>query len=270
MARSNASGLNLALRDAYYKKPMGLVQGVQANAVPKEWEWTYDDNPVSRLVAGFSKPQVHREVKAQLPTGKFYYENIGKIAPQSLTAQPLQCSVLLSWQTADDNPVDYFVVKRRDIAHAANDWRVIASHIVEMSYEDKTTSPVHDYEYQVLSANDCEGLSFDSTRVVTGACIQTGTVEEYPNSAFVAVIMPDELPFTVTDGDMLASFVDGECRGIYERNEELYSGWRGENFFRDGETTAQLRYYSAEKQGVYTIETPVDLTQTMQNVYIKF
>ena len=234
LARSNASGLNLALRDAYYKKPMGLVQGVQANAVPKEWEWTYDDSPVSRLVAGFSKPQVHREVKAQLPTGKFYYENIGKIAPQSLTAQPLQCSVLLSWQTADDNPVDYFVVKRRDIAHAANDWRVIASHIVEMSYEDKTTSPVHDYEYKVLSANDCEGLSFDSTRVVTGACIQTGTVEGYLRFPDGTGIAGERINITSLD--------DAHSIQVQVLTDE--SGY----FRKEG-----LPYYGPNKSGAYQV-----------------
>ena len=125
----------------------------------------------------------------------------------------------------------------------------------------------HQFVYQAMPSFTPNDLLDDPFRII----VEPGEGNsKYPNSAFVAVIMPDELPFTVTDGDMLASFVDGECRCVYVRNEELYSGWRGENFFRDGETTAQLRYYSAEKQGVYTIETPVDLTQTMQNVYIKF
>lgn len=93
---------------------------------------------------------------------------------------------------------------------------------------------------------------------------------KYPDSTFAAVLMPEELPFTVANGDMLAAFVDGECRGTFVRHEELFDGWRGTTYFRNGEEKAQLRYYSTEKQGFYAVEGTIDLNKKTQNVYIKF
>lgn len=77
---------------------------------------------------------------------------------------------------------------------------------------------------------------------------------KYPVQQQLTVSLPDNAPFTATDGDVVAAFVGSECRGV---------GTVGLPFtvFRtsDGETV-QLRYYSQQKAGVYTLTQTVTMT----------
>jgi len=108
--------------------------------------------------------------------GNYYFETTGKILPK-LEWTELQQSVLLQWET-DEKPIDYFEVLRKTKG-SDEDWQIIETGITEMSYEDKSTSPVYTYYYKVRAANSCEGLSYTETQEVEAHCVQTGTVEGY-------------------------------------------------------------------------------------------
>ncbi|MBR4533939.1 MAG: hypothetical protein IKO85_05290 [Bacteroidaceae bacterium] len=107
----------------------------------------------------------------------FYHESTGKI-DKTLKTATRQSSVLLTW-TTDGNPIDYFTVLRRVKGGSDEDWIPVETDIDQLSYEDKTVSPLEDYEYKVRATNDCEGVSYTETNVVEGACKHTGLLEGY-------------------------------------------------------------------------------------------
>lgn len=93
---------------------------------------------------------------------------------------------------------------------------------------------------------------------------------KYPYSTDLNVILPDKLPFTVSDDDMLAVFVGDECRAIGIYQPELFEGWRMVVYSKQANETAQIRYYSAAKGGVYTILKTVTLNNLLQQENITF
>jgi hypothetical protein len=93
---------------------------------------------------------------------------------------------------------------------------------------------------------------------------------KYPISTLLSALMPQKLPFTVSTNDMIAVFVGEECRGIGSMNPEYFDGWRITVYSAQPEETAQLRYYSAEKGGIYTILKTFKLTGTIQQETISF
>ena len=105
----------------------------------------------------------------------FYYENLGHINKKSLRVEQRRTSTLLTWENQTDEPVDYYEIWRFDKQQSK--WEVIISQLIEMQYEDKQTSPVHQYIYKVRGVTSCEGLTYDETDEVEGMCEQTGTVE---------------------------------------------------------------------------------------------
>ena len=111
--------------------------------------------------------------------GLFYYENLGHIAKQSLETETRPSSVLLTWENETDEPVDYYEVWRKDKNDANFGTKPLATQITDMQYEDKETSPVHQYIYKVRGVTSCEGISYDETKEVEGMCYQTASVEGY-------------------------------------------------------------------------------------------
>ena len=107
----------------------------------------------------------------------FYHSGTGKIDKQ-LLAETRQSSVVLTWNT-DGNPIDYFIVYRREAGQGDNDWKEIATNLDQMTYEDKTVSPLKKYQYKVLATSDCEGNHTSETSVADGACKNTGRLEGY-------------------------------------------------------------------------------------------
>ena len=95
----------------------------------------------------------------------------------------------------------------------------------------------------------------------------TGSLK-YPVCTLITASMPQALPFTISGNDMLSVFVGSECRGVGQKNADgtwlltAYSAQKGE--------TAQLRYYSAEKGGVYTILKTIKLEGVSQQENISF
>ncbi|MBP5257463.1 MAG: carboxypeptidase regulatory-like domain-containing protein, partial [Prevotella sp.] len=182
-ARNATNPLNLVLTNCIYTKTFGDIQGIDGigqyiTDLRKKMDWIGEVNACPNYSIEYKKASSHAESKFTNASGTddFLFEATGKILP-TLQWTPLQLSVLLQWET-DDNPVDYFEVQRRTVG-GSKEWQTIESGITAKEYEDKTTSPVYDYEYKVLAANNCEGLSFTETEVVTAHCVQTGTVEGY-------------------------------------------------------------------------------------------
>ena len=110
-----------------------------------------------------------------VPSGQFYYENLGHIAKESLETETRPTSVLLTWENETDEPVDYYEIHRYD--KQEEKWDTIATQLTDMQYEDKRTSPVHQYIYKVRGVTSCEGLTYDETAEVEGMCYQTASVE---------------------------------------------------------------------------------------------
>ena len=81
---------------------------------------------------------------------------------------------------------------------------------------------------------------------------------KYPVSTTLTIVIPKELPFTVNDNDKVAVFVGEECRGVGQREADIKDRWQMSVYGKAGET-AQIRYYSAEKKGAYTLLKTVEL-----------
>ena len=164
------------IEDCYWFISSGTIerlQGYKGN-MPDNWCWNMF--PIVRQVQ-FSTPESDCQAPVTSPTDQFYFENLGHIDVGSLTLQTLQSSVLLRWHNVDDQPVDYYEVWRRDVKE--KDFKRLTTQLIEMQYEDKSTSPVHNYEYFVRGVNSCEGEQYEDTDTLPGCCVQTGMVEGY-------------------------------------------------------------------------------------------
>ena len=137
--------------------------------------WKLEDNTVNPITTTIDEPTYTDITKPTLPD--FYHTSNGKIE-KTLMTETRQSSVVLSWDT-DGNPIDYFTVLRREVGQGDDAWVEVATNIDQMSYEDKTVSPIKDYEYKVRATNDCEGISFSETNVTNGHCKNTGRVDGY-------------------------------------------------------------------------------------------
>lgn len=99
------------------------------------------------------------------------------------------------------------------------------------------------------------------------------TSTKYPHFTFISTILPDNVPFTVTPDDKMAVFVGNECRGFCkpEFNDKLGTNeWGGIIYTRGDGERGQLRYYSAEKQGVYIIADDITLNNQLQKINVTF
>ena len=136
-------------------------------ALGSQW-WQLD-------AAGSPVPKTTVSQPDYTPSGSFYYENLGHIAKQSLEVENRPTSALLTWENETDEPVDYYEIHRYD--KQQEKWDTIATQLTDMQYEDKATSPVHQYIYKVRGVTSCEGLTYDETDEVEGMCYQTASVE---------------------------------------------------------------------------------------------
>ncbi len=104
----------------------------------------------------------------------YRFESYGKVLKKSLVTQTRHSSVYLTWEN-DGGPIDYYQVWRRKANSTS--WEIIEKNLTEMAYEDTTVSPIIDYVYKVRSNVDCEGLNYEETDEVPGACKHFGKVE---------------------------------------------------------------------------------------------
>ena len=149
----------------------------------------------------------------------FYHSGTGKI-DKELLAETRQSSVVLTWNT-DGNPVDYFIVYRREAGQGDNDWVEIATNLDQMTYEDKTVSPLKNYQYKVRAMTDCEGNHHSETLPTDGVCKHTGRLEGYVRFNDGTGIADVEL--TISSGSVKVSVRTDES-GHYVADELPYQG----------------------------------------------
>lgn len=149
----------------------------------------------------------------------FYHSGTGKIDKQ-LLVETRQSSVVLTWDT-DGNPVDYFKVLRREVGNPDTTWVEIATDLDQMTYEDKTVSPLKSYEYMVRAMTDCEGNHHSDTNPTPGACKNTGRVEGYVRFND-GTGLPD-VQVSITGGSVNVTATTDES-GHYVADELPYQG----------------------------------------------
>ena len=137
--------------------------------------WKLENNDINPVTTTIDEPTYADITKPTI--ADFYHTSNGKIE-KTLMTETRQSSVVLSWDT-DGNPIDYFTVLRREVGQGDDAWQEVATNLDNLSYEDKTVSPVKDYEYKVRATNDCEGLTFSETDITGGHCKNTGRVAGY-------------------------------------------------------------------------------------------
>ena len=119
-----------------------------------------------------------RRREVMVETDNLYFESSGKVKSNSLVTETRQSSVMLTWET-EGGVIDFFEVMRRPKGADDSKWETVKSGIMDLGYEDTTVSPIVDYEYKVRSAIDCEGMHYNETEIVEGACKHTGKLEGY-------------------------------------------------------------------------------------------
>ena len=148
-----------------------------SNVTPSLAVWTTKDNTLVPPTTTVEYQKLESEISDAVLSNVFYHESTGKI-DKELLAETRQSSVVLTWNT-DGNPVDFFTVYRRDAGQGDDKWVEIATNISQMTYEDKTVSPLMKYQYKVRATSDCEGNQTSETQVADGACKNTGRLEGY-------------------------------------------------------------------------------------------
>ena len=149
----------------------------------------------------------------------FYHTSTGVIEKE-LMVETRQSSVVLTWNT-DDNPIDYFIVMRREVGQGDDAWEDVSPQLDQMTYEDKTVSPLKKYEYKVRATADCEGQHYSYTDIIAGACKNTGRMEGYVRFNDGTGI-PD---VTVNiDGGSVHTSVTTDESGHYVADELPYQG----------------------------------------------
>ena len=211
------------LQDCTYKTAYGDAQGKQSNTAPDNWCWK--DGVPAVEQKEFSTPVSGSVTNVTVPSDKFYYESTGYLMANSLRAQPLQSSVVLTWSINEGGVVDYCVVMRRKTDE--KNWEAISPQLSEMEWEDKTCSPVYDYFYKIVSHTDCEGEHTTETKEVEGACFHTGIVEGYvrfPDGTGVA-----HVPVVIKSngGGNIEETVFTDESGYYRKERLPYWGANG-------------------------------------------
>ncbi len=97
-----------------------------------------------------------------------------------------------------------------------------------------------------------------------------GNTTKYPFFTEIKVAQPANMPFAVSHLDRMAVFVGDECRGVLSYDAEDKDGWTGFVHSSQAAEQAQVRYYSAEKGGIYAFSPTVTLNNRQQMVEISF
>ena len=82
--------------------------------------------------------------------------------------------------------------------------------------------------------------------------------EKYKIYRTINVQMKGDVPFDISNDDIMAAFIDGECRGVGHANS-FFQLWLTSD--EEVGKTIQLRYYCAEKGGIYTLQEPIQVPE---------
>ena len=159
--------------------------------------------------------------EVQVPDHRFYFQVSGQVS-KTVMAETRQSSVVLTWDM-DGDAVDFFQVMRKEKNQPDTAYEVVADSLVTMAWEDTTVSPLYTYTYKVRSAVDCEGLSFNTSDEVEGACKHTGKVEgriQFPDGTGLAGITVN---ISSDDGSVSVEAVTDE-NGHFVADELSYLG----------------------------------------------
>ena len=99
--------------------------------------WVKEGETINPVTTMYDEPNYTPTPKPTLPD--FYHKNTGTI-DKELLVTTRQSSVLLAWNT-DGSPIDFFTVYRR-VKDAGDAWKEVATNLDQMSYEDKSVSPL--------------------------------------------------------------------------------------------------------------------------------
>ena len=245
--------LNTVVQDSKYTYDYDVYQGMRSSNSPKNWGWSNGAPAVEQKQ--FTKADTLHRIGVTMPVGRFYYENRGHIDQNSLEVQIFDTSVLLIWKNVDDEPVDYYEVWRHDLATPKDSLVLVAGNLTDMQYEDKTTSPIRQYEYFVRGVTSCEGLKYDDTKRVSGMCVQTATVEGF-------LQFPDG---TGIPGKRVSTSVDGVEKGVVT-DESGFFRLSGLPYVNNAETTYRL---TASLEG-FQYKTVTFTTEAGGNVVSNF
>ena len=229
------------VRNSRYKAGWDINQGLKSQKINDNSCW-YSEKPVIKRIS-FSTPESGSIAAVNIvEQNALYYESLGKIDKTSLKVQTRQSSVVLTWTNVDDMPVDYYEVWRCD--QKKSEFERIATKITDMQYEDKTTSPVHRYNYYVRGVNDCQGQKYEDTEVREGYCVETGMVEGYLRFPDGTGIPGVEINITSKDGSISEKAITDES-GYFKKS--------GLPYFNSSETT----YTAAPNLNGFSATQPV-------------
>jgi hypothetical protein len=110
-------------------------------------------------------------------------------------------------------------------------------------------------------------LTFDAHQLKL--TLQNGN-SKYPYRTYVIVKHTKELPFYLTKDDMWGAFIGDECVGIGKAYLYENFSWQFEVYCKDFTQLAELRYYSADKGGIYTFNTQIPLNGNFLIVEVDF
>lgn len=164
-----------------------------------------------------------------------------------------ECRAVPAVRNVDENNNISFVLKIRG---NSNDRNVLFS----LCYYCAALNQIFSLEgYQSFATEITYGFDEDFVPSLLKGC------PKYPVQNTLTVNLPAKAPFTAADGDCVAVFVGNECRGVGTVEKPF-------TVFRTAENeTLQLRYYSAQKGGVFTLTQAVTLAaQEEQTITLTF
>jgi len=89
--------------------------------------------------------------------------------------------------------------------------------------------------------------------------------KKYPVQSALTVSLPADAPFTKADGDLVAFFVGNECRGVGSVGQPITV------FRTSAGEVLQVRYYSMQNGGIYTLTQSITLGENEdKNVILSF
>ena len=102
---------------------------------------------------------------------------------------------------------------------------------------------------ETLSDDSDYGFDSDYVPPLLQSC------KRYPVQGRLTVSLPGTMPFTAATDDQVAVFAGSECRGTGR------VGMPFTVFCTSAEESLQLRYYSAQRGGIYTLTQPVTINK---------
>ena len=203
--------------------------------------WVKEGETINPVTTMYDEPKYAPTPKPTLPD--FYHKNTGTI-DKELLVTTRQSSVLLAWNT-DGSPIDFFTVYRR-VKDAGDAWKEVATNLDQMSYEDKSVSPLATYEYKVVAVNQCEGRDSTETEVKQGECKHTGRLEGYVrfNDGTGAPDINVDIYYVYKEGDeekkKFAKKVITDESGYFEADELSY----------ENQTSAGYKVVPVSREGI--------------------